>query len=57
MQEILHEIQTGEFAREWILENMAGRPAFNAYREMDKTHQIETVGKNLRAMMPWLDPK
>ena len=57
MQKILHEIQTGEFAREWILENMAGRPAFNAYREMDKTHQIETVGKNLRAMMPWLDPK
>ena len=57
MQEILREIQNGEFAREWILENMAGRPAFNAYREMDKTHQIETVGKNLRAMMPWLDPK
>ena len=57
MQEILHEIQTGEFAREWILENMAGRPAFNAYREMDKTHEIETVGKNLRSMMPWLDPK
>ena len=57
MHEILHEIQTGEFAREWILENMAGRPAFNAHREMDKTHQIETVGKNLRAMMPWLDPK
>ena len=57
MQEILHEIQTGEFAREWILENMAGRAAFNAHREMDKSHQIETVGKNLRAMMPWLDPK
>ncbi len=57
MQKILHEIQTGEFAREWILENMAGRPAFNAHREMDKSHQIETVGKNLRAMMPWLDPK
>ena len=57
MREILREIQNGEFAREWILENMAGRPAFNAYREMDKTHQIETVGKNLRAMMPWLDPK
>ncbi len=57
MQEILREIQTGEFAREWILENMAGRPAFNAHREMDKEHQIETVGKNLRAMMPWLDPK
>ena len=57
MQGILREIQNGEFAREWILENMAGRPAFNAYREMDKSHQIETVGKNLRAMMPWLDPK
>jgi ketol-acid reductoisomerase len=57
MEKILHEIQNGEFAREWILENMAGRPAFNAYREMDKEHQIEVVGKNLRAMMPWLDPK
>ncbi|WP_028841686.1 ketol-acid reductoisomerase [Thermodesulfobacterium hveragerdense] len=54
MQRILEEIQTGEFAREWILENQAGRPVLNALRKKEKEHLIEEVGKQLRAMMPWI---
>ena len=54
MQEILAEVQSGEFAREWILENTAGRPVFNAIRRHEKEHPIEEVGAKLRAMMPWL---
>jgi len=54
MAVILEEIQTGEFAREWILENMAGRPVYNAIRREDAQHEIEIVGAELRAMMPWL---
>jgi len=54
MWSILDEIQDGTFAREWILENQAGRPSFNAYRRKEATHEIEEVGKKLRAMMPWL---
>jgi ketol-acid reductoisomerase len=54
MREILAEVQSGEFAREWILENQAGRPVFNAQRRMEKEHLIEEVGAKLRAMMPWL---
>ena len=54
MQEILAEVQSGEFAREWILENKAGRPVFNAIRRLEKQHPIEEVGAKLRAMMPWL---
>lgn len=54
MQEILAEVQSGEFAREWILENQAGRPVFNALRRAEKDHPIEEVGAKLRAMMPWL---
>ena len=54
MQEILAEVQSGEFAREWILENKAGRPVFNAIRRHEKEHPIEEVGAKLRAMMPWL---
>jgi ketol-acid reductoisomerase len=54
MREILAEIQSGEFAREWILENQAGRPAFNAMRRKNAEHQIEEVGAELRAMMSWL---
>lgn len=56
MRHILAEIQEGSFAREWILENQAGRPAFNAMRRKEALHQIEIVGKKLRAMMPWLKP-
>ena len=54
MQCILEEIQTGEFAREWILENMAGRPVYNALKREQAEHEIEIVGQQLRAMMPWL---
>ena len=54
MEEILGEIQDGTFAREWILENQAGRPRYNALRRQEAQHPIEQVGKELRAMMPWL---
>ena len=57
MWRALEKIQDGEFAREWVLENLAGRPVFNKLTEMDHEHQIETVGKELRAMMPWLKKK
>ena len=55
--ELLEEVQNGEFAREWILENQAGRPVFNALRRREAEHPIEEVGKRLRAMMPWLHKK
>ena len=55
MRKILKEIQTGEFAREWILENKAGRPVYNRLLEMEKEHMIEKVGVKLRKMMPWLE--
>ncbi|MGA2158484.1 MAG: ketol-acid reductoisomerase [Dehalococcoidia bacterium] len=54
MREILDEIQNGSFAREWILENQANRPVYNALKRKGAQHQIETVGKKLRSMMPWL---
>ncbi|MBU1078793.1 MAG: ketol-acid reductoisomerase [Spirochaetes bacterium] len=54
MKTILEEIQKGEFAREWILENKANRPAFKASRRHMAEHQIETVGAKLRKMMSWL---
>jgi ketol-acid reductoisomerase len=54
MAQILAEIQDGSFAREWILENQAGRPVYNALKRMEKEHLIEEVGAELRAMMPWL---
>jgi ketol-acid reductoisomerase len=54
MRKILNEIQTGQFAREWILENQAGRPVFKALRRRGAEHRIEEVGRRLRAMMPWL---
>jgi len=57
MRKILHEIQSGQFAKEFILENASGRPAFLAMRRMEKEHQIETVGKELRGMMSWLNDK
>ncbi|MFC2060108.1 ketol-acid reductoisomerase [Chloroflexota bacterium] len=57
MEIILSEIQDGTFAREWILENQAGRPVYNALKRMDAEHPIELVGKDLRAMMPWLKAK
>jgi ketol-acid reductoisomerase len=54
LQEILAEIQDGTFARDWILENQAGRPVFNALKRKDQDHPIELVGRELRKMMPWL---
>jgi len=54
MKEILREIQTGEFAREWILENQANRPVFKALAEEGANHLIEKVGKELRGMMSWI---
>jgi len=54
MKKILSEIQAGQFAREWVLENKAGRPVFNALARKDQEHLIEKVGKNLRAMMSWI---
>ncbi len=54
MKKILGEIQSGEFAREWILENTSGRPVFQALRKQESRHPIEEVGKKLRKMMPWI---
>jgi len=54
MRRILAEIQSGTFAKEWILENEAGRPVFNARYRQEADHPIEEVGRQLRAMMPWL---
>jgi ketol-acid reductoisomerase len=54
MRQILDEIQDGTFAREWILENQAGRPSFNALKRREAEHPIEIVGRELREMMPWL---
>ena len=57
MRRILREIQDGTFAREWISENDEGRPRFNPMRQAAQTAPIENIGKELRAMMPWMDPK
>ena len=54
MQKILKEIQSGKFAKEWIAESESGRNNFNALRKTGADHQIESVGKNLRSMMPWI---
>ena len=54
MRKLLGEIQDGTFAREWILENQAGRPSFLAQRRINAEHPIEQVGEELRGMMSWL---
>ena len=54
MKKILNEIQSGEFAREWMLECKANKPVFNALTRRGENHSIEKVGSKLRAMMPWL---
>ncbi len=54
MRKILSEIQTGQFAREFVLENQAGKPGFTAMRRREAEHLIEEVGKDLRAMFSWL---
>lgn len=53
MKKVLQEIQDGTFARNWILENQANRPNLNARRRMEKEHQVEKVGRELRKMMSW----
>ena len=55
MKAILEEIQSGEFAREWIAENRAGQENFQRMREEQKNHQIEREGKELRSMMDWIE--
>jgi ketol-acid reductoisomerase len=57
MKRILHEIQSGQFAREWILENKAGAPAFKAIRRRERDHPIEQVGSRLRKLMTWINSK
>ena len=57
MKKILHEIQNGQFAREWILENKANQPTFQAIKRRERTHQIEETGKQLRRMMKWINAK
>lgn len=54
MKKILDEIQSGEFAKEWMLENKVKRPVYNALENREKEHQLTQVGKELRQMMPWL---
>jgi ketol-acid reductoisomerase len=54
MKKILADIQSGRFAKEWVLENVAGQPSFKATRRMMAEHPIEQVGEKLRAMMPWI---
>lgn len=53
MKKVLREIQEGTFARDWILENQAGRPSFMARRRLEAAHPVEIVGAELRAMMAW----
>ncbi|MEH7179934.1 ketol-acid reductoisomerase [Neobacillus vireti] len=54
MKEVLKDIQTGAFAKGWILENQANRPQFNAINNSENNHQIEVVGRELRALMPFI---
>jgi ketol-acid reductoisomerase len=56
MRKILREIQSGQFAREWVLENQANRAGFLTMRRVEADHQIEEVGKRLRSMMSWIKP-
>jgi ketol-acid reductoisomerase len=57
MRKILKEIQSGQFAREWVLENAANRPVFSSLREAESRGQIESVGQELRGMMSWMKKK
>jgi ketol-acid reductoisomerase len=55
MKDILGEIQSGDFAREWIAENRAGQENFKRMREEQAGHQVEVVGRELRSQMAWID--
>ncbi len=57
MRRMLTEVQDGTYARNWILENQAGRPFFYTMRQRERDSLIEKVGRQLRSMMPWLNPK
>ena len=57
MKDILNEIQTGQFANEWILEGQAGMPIKKSLEKMESEHMVEKVGAELRSMMPWLQKK
>ena len=57
MKGLLNDIQTGKFAKEWLLENQVGRPVYSARKRQDEEHLIEEVGAKLRGMMSWLDKK
>src|SRR6201996_807261 len=57
MQKTLEETRTGQFAREWILENRANRPVFQAIKSSERSHQLEETGKQLRRMMKWINAK
>jgi ketol-acid reductoisomerase len=57
MKQILADIQGGAFAEDWIEENHNGRPRFNAYRAQDVDHRIEVIGRELRRMMPFVNPR
>ncbi len=54
MKRILDDIQSGRFAKEWVLENNASQASFKAMRRQAAQHPIEEVGEKLRAMMPWI---
>jgi ketol-acid reductoisomerase len=54
MKRILDDIQSGRFARDWVLENAAGQASFKAMRRRNAEHPIEQIGAKLRAMMPWI---
>jgi ketol-acid reductoisomerase len=54
MKRVLADIQSGRFARDWVLENQAGQPSFKAMRRRSAEHPIEAVGERLRGMMPWI---
>jgi ketol-acid reductoisomerase len=55
MRKLLADIQSGEFAKEWIAENRAGAENFQRLREEAAGHQVEQVGRELRKMMPWIE--
>ena len=57
MKKILTEIQEGEFARDWILENRGGAASFKARRRRDRELPVEQVGRRLRRLMTWIDSK
>jgi ketol-acid reductoisomerase len=56
MRDVLMDIQSGSFARDWILENQAGKPRYEAMLKADRAHPIEKTGAELRARMAWLKP-